>query len=263
MLKFNISLNRMNNTLCCPSFIIIVSVLIIALSSCEKEKTYAPPAVVQVFNGLEDGTALFVNLSEGRPAQYSSALRVENKTYQLRNNLIYINAFPQMLQLYSSIDTLPKDAPVISTTLQLNSGGIYSMFMYGTKQAAQYFVVEDAIPPINRIDSTTHIRFVNLSENHVVAINLKGEPAGSFINKLDFKQIAAFHSLVVNKENLIYEFECRDAVSNEILATYTINNTFNTLDGNQWYAKSNSLVFIGKQHEVGMNKPQIILMNNR
>lgn len=244
-------------------FTITFLLIILLLNGCEKSDHPSNPATIQLFNALDDGEGLFTNLSGQHPIQYNTSLRVGNKAYYLNSNLLTIEQFPQPLAFYTFTDTLPKDLPVLSLNLDLDKSGIYSMFIYGTKRAAGYLMNKDMIPAINRIDSTTHFRIVNLSEQQELSVNLKGQAHKSFINKIAFKELSPFIELPADKSVASFEFEFRDYATGDLISSFEGYNTFNSSASNLFYARSNSLVFVGKKNGTGTNQQKVVLMNHR
>lgn len=250
------------------SITIAIIVLLSAslLPSCEKSKYEGNPTPVQIFNSLEDDIALRVNLSGTHPVQYSTALVLWNKNYLLKDNVVYIHSFPQPIGLYSYADTLAHNSPLIETTLNLQSGAIYSMFIFGSGAKAEYILHKDVIPNLKKVDSVTNIRFVNLSEGQDISVNIKSRPDGSFIKGLSFRQISEFIELEANMSIANYEFEIRDQVTGDLLTTYSaegINAYGAYAPPNKWYNRSNTLVFTGKKDGTGANLQKVVLMNNR
>lgn len=249
------------------SRLIILLVAAFLLNACKKDELPDNPATVQIFNALDDGEGLYANLSGHKPTQYKTLLSVSNKSYVysngLNNNLVFINQYPQTIAFYAMKDTLPKDAPVIDQMLDLVPGSVYSLFIYGTKNSANYLLNKDQIPAINRRDSTTHFRIINLSEDQVLSVNKKGEPHKSFINKLAFKELSAFIELPASTSVTAFEFEFRDYETGDFIASFVRDNAYEKNVAHTFFSKSNTLVFVGKKSGTGTNQQKVVLMNNR
>lgn len=232
-------------------------------SACEKSEHPGNPAAVQVMNALDDGEMLYVNPSDKTPAKFNILLLLHNKYFYLRDNLLRFRDLPQTLSFYGINDTLPKDAPVISMSIDAVPGAIYSMFIFGNKANAQFIMHNDQIPPINRSDSTGHFRIINLSADQAISVNLKGEPHKSLMQQVDFKAVSPFIALSANKNVASFEFEFRDFATGELLASYVGSNLYVGEQEHLFYSKANSLVFTGKKGATDTNQQKVVLMNHR
>lgn len=241
--------------------------LLLLLNACSKrEVNSGSPATIQIYNALNDGTALYINFSETRPEVFRTNRLLNNNAYINASNRFYLNASPQIVQLYSRPDTLAKDVPMLSTKLEYENGSIYSMFIYGSKTSSQYIWHKDQIPALGMADSTTYIRFANFSEEQAVSVNMKGQPAGSFIQQLQLRSLSAFIKLPANLSVTKYEFEIRDLNTGDLITAYVadkVNDFTGNTGNNLWYNKSNTLVLVGKQGGTGTVQPKIVLMPHR
>lgn len=241
--------------------------LMTIFTSCNKNVHKGNPATVQVFNAMDNGLSLYANLSGNHPVVYRTSLLLSNKFYDLRNNLLLIDKFPQHIDLYAVPDTLPKDKPLISIPGDLKAGEIYSLFLHGEKSGAAYLLFKDLIPPINREDSTTHIRFANFSSTQPISVNIMGEPNGSFIQNLPFKSLSDFVELDADMSTPDYTFEVRDQATGNLLTSFTTSglNPGTSWPGtvNNWIFRSNTLVFTGKPGAGYPNMQMITVMNHR
>lgn len=233
---------------------------------CKKRTVEERPvqATLQIFNALDDGENVWLNLSGNRPVKFNSLARANNREYIQSRNLIYLKDSPSPIDIYTLKDTLPHQQPVISSTVSLNPGAIYSFFIYGEKSSAAWSLFKDDIPPINRQDSTTHVRIANFSEAQAITVNIKDQAPGSLVQNLAYKSLSAFTELAADRTVAGYTFEIRDQETGVLLATYSTTN-FQAVATNQsqWLAKSNTLVFTGKPQGVNPNNQKITLMNHR
>ena len=233
---------------------------------CQKRTVEERPvqATLQIFNALDDGESIWINLSGNRPVKFNSLARANNKEYLLSRNLIYLKDSPSPFDIYTLKDTLPHQQPVISTTLSLNPGAIYSLFLHGEKSSAAWSLFKDDIPLINRQDSTTHVRIANFSEAQAISVNIKDHAPGSLVQSLPYKSLSAFIELEADITIAGYTFEFRDQETGALLSTYTTSNfQAAAVSPSQWLAKSNTLVFSGKPAGISPNNQKITLMNHR
>ena len=248
--------------------IAVILPVILMFTACSKEEPFVgSPSTVQLFNALDDGTELYVDLSGRRPMEFNTALRITNKQYyDVRTNSIYIKQPQQPLELWSTSDTSTHDSPLISANLELEEKSFYSMFVFGNKTAAEFLLHKDEIPALKANDSVTFFRFANFGNARPISVNLKGEPAGSFIQSLPYKGIGEFTEMNARTAVGQYEFEIRDQASEELLAVFIADN-FGYNNGsvviNKWYNRSNTLVLTGQYNGTGPNQQIVYLMNHR
>jgi hypothetical protein len=127
-----------------------------------------------------------------------------------------------------------------SGNFKLIPGGIYSLFVSGdTLTGTDTLYSVDNIPYYPVTDSVIGIRFVNLSKASLpMSVNIQGTPT-PIANNLTYRQLTAFQTLpAILSVGGSYTFEVRDAVSDSLLTTYTLN--FSPL-------KSQTLVIAGQE----------------
>lgn len=108
---------------------------------------------------------------------------------------------------------------VYNQAVTFATGDAYSLFMHGRPESVSGLLVKDEIPV--RTDSTTGIRFVNLSPNsNGFRINISGEPIGSSVDNLPYKGVSDFISFPAKSSNQDYLIEVYDAVTNELLTVF-------------------------------------------
>ncbi|MGN6421215.1 MAG: hypothetical protein ACTHMC_27115 [Pseudobacter sp.] len=254
----------------CRAGLLIACCLLLTavISSCKKNQPFAGiPATCQVFNAMDDGIVLLAHWDTTRPAPFSFLRRINNKAnYAVTTGLYSTLNGSQPLQLFAFPDTLSHQGPLVDTRLQLEEGGLYSLFISGSNAAPQYVLHKDEIPVFNQEDSTTHIRFANFSDGQTISVNLKGEAPGSFIQNLPPKGFSVFREMSARKSVIRYEFEIRDQANGNLITTYTADK-FDGLGGTsfttRWYNRANTLVLTGKQGGTGTNLQVVYLMNNR
>ncbi|QEC43142.1 hypothetical protein [Pseudobacter ginsenosidimutans] len=246
---------------CLKPLTFTVFLLTVLLSACNKrELNPGNPAAIQVFNALNDGTRLYTNLSDQRPDYFRLSRQILNKATLRLNVNDPVNS-SVTLSWYSIPDTMQKDQPIIMAKEKFENGAIYSMFIYGSKTSAKYTWQKDIIPPLGNADSVTWIRFANFSEDQVISVNLKGEPAGSFVQDLPLYSLSEFVKLSVVKSIQKYEFEITDSNTGTLITTYVIEKLYDP--GVFWYNRSNTLVLTGKQGATGTLLPAVTRINYR
>lgn len=250
----------MTHTYIIRKYLVLIILLAATSLSCKKQQVYeGNPAVLQVFNALEDGTWLYANLTGTHPILYANALNLPNQRFGRVN----INEAVQPLAFYGAKDTLPEDKPVWSTELELGKGKLYSLFLFGDSKAPGHLLMENHYPAKRTDDSVTHVRFANMHNAQPVSINLKGKPAGSLMGSLAYKEVSGFTALPVNKSVPSYEFEFRDAATGALMGTFLapfVNDYINT---NVYLNASWMLVVLPKPGGSGTNTLNIINVDNR
>jgi len=108
---------------------------------------------------------------------------------------------------------------IFNQAVTFTPGDAYSLFMHGRPENASGLLVKDQIPV--RTDSSTGIRFVNLSPNsNGFRINISGAPIGSAVDNLPYKGISDFISFPAKASNQAYNIEVHDAVTNDLLTAF-------------------------------------------
>lgn len=241
--------------------------LIMLLTACSKRDVNpGNPDTIQVFNALNDGTNLYITFTDTRPPVFRTLRLLSNRVYGNANGRFNLNTSPQPFQLYSRFDTLAKDGPVLEGSLEYEKGSLYSLFVYGSKSTTKYVLHKDNIPPLGMEDSITNIRFANFSEDQVISVNLKGQPAGSFVQQIPAQGISDFTALSANRSVVKYEFEIRDFNTGDLITSWVADkvNDFTANTGiNPWYNKSNTAILVGKQGGTGALLPRVIMMAHR
>lgn len=222
-------------------------VFLIALASCKKQVVVEPDfAVLQMYGWIANHGVVVTNFNETPLVNYSEAARVSSAENGYYMHKYYISSPVQPLSLYAYPDTFPKSQPVLKMYLKLEQRQIYSLFLSGATTSLDTLLVKDNLPVISQADSASSIRFVNLMSGGPVSINLKGEPYGSVIQSLSYMTVSAYKDFPVKDNTESYEFEVRDAVTNELLATELYDNINGKLDGNhQWLGKIRTHAVVG------------------
>jgi hypothetical protein len=137
---------------------------------------------------------------------------------------------------------------MFNSVLNFTTHNFYSLFITGKDTTSpDYLFVQDTIAV--RTDSTAGIRFVNLSAgSNSVSIDIKGEANGGVVPALAYKGITSFRSFPATSTISSYVFEFRDAVSGNLLASYTLSgvNTNSTTVANTVLFKNFTIALIGQ-----------------
>jgi len=132
--------------------------------------------------------------------------------------------------------------------LSLSAGSLYSLYIAGADTTSpDYLFVQDTV--FKRTDSTVGIRFVNLSTgSNPVSVDIKGQANGSVLSSLAYKGITSFISFPANSSISSYIFEFRDAISGNLLTTYTLSgvNTKSPTTSNIVIFRNLTIALIGQ-----------------
>jgi hypothetical protein len=220
-------------------FILGVGSLIFA---CKKETT--PPlysvASLNVVHALPTSAPLILvpgstspvqNIIPGTDILYQNFTGVAALSYA-SNAVLTLNSGSDTfyaVQQNADTSTIGSKAPnfMFNGVLSLKAGSLYSLFITGKDTTApdSLFVLD--IPPVHT-DSTTGIRFVNLSANsNQVSVDIQGMPNGSEVSNLAYKGITDFKNYAATSNINSYTFEFRDVATGTLLASYTLNGVNN------------------------------------
>jgi hypothetical protein len=234
---------------------------IMALGACKKQTPVKGNfAVLRIYGVIKDNEYLVTNFKGSEPLDiYKDATRISAGGNAYGFNKFYVYDSPQSIGFYYYKDTMPKSEPVLKLDLELEKGQIYTLFLSGTRNVVDTLLIKENIPTFETTDSSTVFRFVNLSNDAPVSVNLKDEPYGSLISSLPYQGISAWFRFPLVANMQPYEFEVRDAATGELLATYKDNDMTGAAGKtHRWLQKSRNHVFYGIRGETSSaNKPQV------
>lgn len=235
--------------------------------SCRKNDIDPPgTASLTIINTVKGSSSLVPNFNGTAPLpnHYINALQLAFNTFQ-PNYQVTSRQGRQTLALYNYPDTLPKDRPLLQLELELPVGAIRSLFVTGTVLAPDTLMTHDLPPYHPPGDSATGIRFVNLVQgSSPVSVNLTGQPGGSEISRLLYKQVTAFKNYAAVATVSSYTFEFRDAATGELLCSYTAegigkNSSSDPFDPvNKWRYRNYTLAMVANADDT----KSVLLINN-
>ncbi len=174
----------------------------------------------------------------------------------------------QTLAMYQYPDTLPTSKPLLNIDFTLTAGSINSLFLTGTVNSPDTLLTVDHPPYYSVTDSSVGFRFVNLSPgSKPISVNIQGEPDGSRVSSLSYKNITGFSSFPAASGISSYTFEFRDAATGALLASYLadgINNDGSDPNNpaNNWRFRNFTLAFLGLPDGSGTEAQTVLLINN-
>lgn len=240
--------------------------LLLLITACRKNDIDPEgTASLTIVNSLKGTVSLVTNFSgtDRLSNHYANAKQLMYNSFDPSYQLAAYKG-KQKLALYNYPDTLLKDKPLLQLELDLPRGSIHSLFVTGTLAAPDTLFIEEHPPYRPSSDSTTGIRFINLVPGSAgISVNLAGQPNGSEISLLRYKDASAFKSYAATSNVYSYTFEFRDAVSGALLASYTaedINNDSSDRDNdiNKWRFRNCTLALVSAADDTNT----ILLINN-
>lgn len=229
---------------------------------CAKQRDVTtPPIPLQLFNAMDDGVPLALNLNNGNPVNYLSSKIIDNKASV--TNIYPISAPGQVVHFYAYPDTLVHNSPVFSMGLDLEPDFVYSLFFAGTKTSVDTVLVKEKLHRFSFTDTTIRLRVINLSNGDPINVNIKGKPNGSLAENLGYKKITGFTTLPADATVSEYVIEFKNQVTGVILETYAIPNFSNFTSRQKLLFTNHTLAFTGKPKGTGKNVQRGILISHR
>ncbi len=200
-------------------------VLMLSFISCNKTEAdiTGAPASINVVNAVaaEDKNDLNMNFT-GNGTTYATSKRLSYWNWDgMSSNGLLTFGVPSQ-QVLPLIVTLASDTtkPVFNQAINFNPGDIYSLFIGGKLESIELCSAKGY--NTSHLDSLTAVRFINMSQDlPAVSINLAGQPNGSEVTRLDYKQITGFKMYPARSTNFSYDFEIRDAAADDVLTSFT------------------------------------------
>jgi len=258
----------MNN---CRSLYIFFAVVVMAGSffpGCSKEDAPSPSAVasLNVVNSLPTSSPLI--LVQGSITQeIGHFYSIGALSYGSTAVLTPKSGSETWYAVQKSMDTASVSAQggvfMFDGSLNFVAGGLYSLFITGSDTSHPDFLfLQDTV--IRRPDSTAGVRFVNLSAgSNPVSIDIAGQAIGGVVPSLIYKGVTGFLSFPATSAISSYVFEFRDAVSGDLLASYTLSgvNTNSSTVENTVLFRNLTIALIG-QPAGGSVTQSCILVNS-
>ncbi|MEI3800507.1 MULTISPECIES: hypothetical protein [unclassified Chitinophaga] len=236
----------------CFKAVLLAGGLLIAGTSCKKEsREEIFPASLTIVNGVNDNTSfLLAYFGNSQPKYYSRlSYIVSGSSFDYATDKMN-----QTVTLFRNYDTLQPNNPFLKTTLQLDPGGIYTHFVYGSPAKVQQKTVKEQLPSRSLTDSVVNLRIINLFDNRPIdVVQLKPVP-GTMVTNLDYEQLTGFIKVPVTASVDSFRFEVRDHATGVTLTTLSDVNitpgspTPNTL----WLFKARTMLVTGTWTTAGV-----------
>ncbi|MBV8251909.1 MAG: DUF4397 domain-containing protein [Chitinophaga sp.] len=217
-------------------------------------------ASLNIMNAMVGSELLAPNFKGGTPYDYYRILYLQYADINMPTRHYSSYSGEQPLWIYNYPDTTAKDQPLLKLNLSLPAGSIHTLYLTGTVTQPDTMFVEEHLPYHPLGDSTTTIRFINLSPgSQPVKVVLKGKSTPEAAS-IAYKTMSNFITYPVNASNDDYVFEFRDAASDAVITTFTatgIHYPGPSVVPHPWLSRSKALVLIGTPGGTGSQQQQV------
>lgn len=202
-------------------YILLAATSILFTAACKKDGSTGSSnlAAISIVNATAGSAALvpkFGNIN----LIYSTVGFASRVNYGASN----LFSWPGGSTTISLAQTTDTTHTVFAGNLNLQVGGIYSLYLTGTVAQPDTVFMQEHLIPHAITDSVAGIRFVNLSPvTSPVSVDIKGLSNGSEVTSLPYKGRTVFKTYKADRTVASYIFEFRDAASGTLLATYTLS----------------------------------------
>lgn len=230
--------------------IAMVACFLLVFTSCKKEVRVAQyPASVTFVNGLNDNSSsIRYYFGEGSPKYFKTLVQTSSGfSHQYGTEKTDLP-----VQMFFNADTLQKEKPGISNRLRLESGSIYTHFVYGSITGVKEKTVRENIPGYSAKDSVTNIRIINLFENRSVDVLLIEPDPKTIATDLKYEALTDFLRIRCTGNVPYYTFQVKDHATGTLLTTFTRTNApaGTTIASGDWLFRSKTLMVTGKWNSV-------------
>jgi hypothetical protein len=203
-------------------------VLLFLASEFSCTKTSIPPgtSALNIVNTMVGSTGLVTNFSGSLGSKTTDTFR-----YYAFAPQVYYGSANEISSYYGQTPLAISDFSdttkvLLNVSLNLPINSIHTLFVTGSISSPDSLFTSDQVPyyPVSG-DSVTGVRFVNLSTgSNPVRIDISGS-SDTLLSGLAYKSISPFQPLPANAMSQAngYTLEFRDAISDSLLVTYSLN----------------------------------------
>jgi hypothetical protein len=207
-------------------YILLAAITILFTTACKKDGSAGSSnlAAISFVNATVSSAALVPKF--GNTNLIYSQIGFASRVNYGASNLFSWPGGSTTISLTQATDTTHT---VFAGNLNLQAGGIYSLYLTGTVAQPDTVFMQEHLIQHASTDSVAGIRFVNLSPvTGPVSVGIKGLSNGSEVTSLPYKGRTVFKTYKADRTVASYIFEFRDAASGTLLATYTLNGVNNS-----------------------------------
>ncbi|WP_436487981.1 hypothetical protein [Chitinophaga sp. ARDCPP14] len=229
----------------CFKAVLLAGGMLIAGTSCKKElREEIFPASLTIVNGVNDNTSsLLAYFGNSQPKYYNRlSYIVSGGSFDYATDKMN-----QPVTVFRNYDTLQSNNPFLKTTLQLEPGGIYTHFVYGSPAKVQQKTVKEQLPSRSLNDSVVNLRIINLFDNRPIDVVQLEPVPGTMVTDLAYEQLSGFIKVPANVSVNNFRFEVRDHATGFTLTTLSSENIApgTTTPNTQWLFKARTMLVTG------------------
>lgn len=202
------------------------------------------PASLTIVNGINDNSSnLTVYFGDTQPQIYGRLTYIGNGS-----SFSYAtDQTDQPVTLFRNYDTLPSSKPFFTTRLELEPGGIFTQFIYGSPTQVKQKIVKEQLPSRSLHDSVVNLRVINLIDNRTIDVLALEPEVVTMVSNLAYEQLSEFIKVPANSSVKNFRFEVRDHATGATLTTMSEVNIYpgTTTLNTQWLFKARTMVVTG------------------
>ena len=244
---------------------LILFIFLLQMFSCSKNNNPNGAAALTIINAVVSSNRLVTNFSGTDSITYLTARQLPYGSYNAAINEFGNHSGLVKIGLFQYPDTSAHSSPLYNLSINLQPNSIHTLFLTGMVGAPDTLLTTDILPV--HTDSAAGIRFVNLSSgSNPVNITLSTSTSTNEISGLAYKGISSFKNYPVIASVSSYTFQFRDAGTNIVLGSYTMNGINNgtgtNTSANQYRFRNVTIALIGAPGGSGANAQKTLLINN-
>ncbi|RZS65592.1 hypothetical protein EV199_5767 [Pseudobacter ginsenosidimutans] len=200
------------------------------LASCKKSNTFPEGSTsLVIVNAIPGSKPLKADFTDGKNPLFIYSRSISYGDVSTNSNFYLGYKGEQHLKLYQYPDTTVKDQPLFDMRFEIPPGSMQTLFLTGTTAAPESVRLNESFPEIPWKDSAMAVRFIHLSPgSEAVTVNLQGS-SEKIVSGLAYRQVTDFRKYVVLATTADYVFEIRDALSGNLITSYTFTKTAGNL----------------------------------
>lgn len=225
--------------------ILVVGCAALGLVSCKKEmREEIYPASLTIVNAVNDNSSFFsAYFGETRPKIFNRLAYIKSGDAMEYGT----NKTTQPVRIFRNYDTMNFDRPFLQTQVNLEPGGIFTHFIYGSTAKPLQKTIKENLPARSINDSVVNLRIINLFDTRPVDVVQIEPVAGTMVSDLAYEQLSDFIKVPANAAVGSFRFEVRDHATGVVIASIAETNILpGTRTPNpQWLFKARTMLVTG------------------
>lgn len=214
------------------------------------------PASLTLVNAINDNTSfLSFYFGETEPKFYGRlAFAKSGDSFDYATNKM-----DQPLTLFRNYDTSSFGKRFLQTRLQLEPGGIFTHFLYGSPSNIKQKTIKESLPSRSVSDSVVNLRIINLFENRTIDVEQLEPVTTTMASNIAYEQLTGFIKIPAKATVNNFRFVVKDHATGATLATFTEVNTLpgSTVPNSQWLFKARTMLVTGTWANAGSYSARI------